>query len=154
MTLIPPSPSAPLVAPSEPSVTGTALPAVPPESDGVDGALPAAPAEHGLRLRLTPSALREVQALLEEEDLLDEGGLRISATTGAGCSTPLRFNLELDVGPEPGDLVLEGGGIRIFIDPRSAWSVDGLEVDWADLPGMGEGFTFRHPRGVGGRCGV
>lgn len=107
----------------------------------------------GPRLRLTPSAVHEIRAMLEEEGLLDAGGLRISVTTGAGCATPLRFGLVLEVEPEEDDLILEGQGIRLFIDPRSTWSVDGLEVDWVDAPGLGEGFAFRHPRGVGGRCG-
>ncbi len=90
--------------------------------------------------------------MLEEEGLLDEGGLRITATFGAGCSTPLRFGLILEEWPEHDDIVLEGKGIRLFLDPRSAWSLDGLVIDYVDAPGMGAGFTFRHPRGAPGRA--
>lgn len=120
--------------------------------EGVAHPAPAAGAEDGPRIRLTPAALETVRELLREEDLLDDGGLRLSARFGAGCSTPLRFGLELDTRAREGEIVLRGGGIRLFVSRRDAWSLDGLEVDWVDAPGMGEGFAFRHPRRRGGRC--
>lgn len=93
--------------------------------------------------------------MLEEEELLPDGGLRISARPGPGCSTPLQYGLVMEVEPEPDDLVLEGEGIRIFLDPRSAWSVDGLMVDYVDAPFMGSGFAFRRGRGpAGSSCSV
>lgn len=127
--------------------------ATPAPPSSAPGAAPGAPAqEEGPRIQLTPAALETVREMLAEEGLLEEGGLRLSARFGAGCSTPLRFGLELDHTERDGDLVLRGGGIRIFIPRRDAWSLDGLQVDWVDSPGMGEGFAFRHPRGRGGRC--
>jgi Fe-S cluster assembly iron-binding protein IscA len=89
--------------------------------------------------------------MLEEEELVEEGGLRIRARSGAGCSAPLQFGLFLEALPEEDDIVLSGKGIRIFMDPMSAWSLDGLFIDWVDDPEHGEGFAFRHPRGAGGR---
>ncbi|TVP56429.1 MAG: iron-sulfur cluster assembly accessory protein [Gemmatimonadales bacterium] len=103
-------------------------------------------------IRLTPAAIEKVREMLEEEELLETGGLRITARHGAGCSAPLQFGMILEFEPGPGDEVLEGNGIRLFIDTRSSWSLDGLMVDYVDSPGMGEGFAFRHPRGVGGRA--
>jgi iron-sulfur cluster assembly accessory protein len=104
------------------------------------------------RIHVTSAAVERIREMLEEEALLDEGGLRLTAHTGAGCSAPLRFGMVLELAPEEDDLVLEGAGMRIFLDPTSAWALDGLQVDWVDSPGFGEGFAFRHPRGVGGRA--
>ncbi len=104
------------------------------------------------RVHLTPDAVAKVREMLEEEELLEEGGLRISGHTGAGCSAPMQFGLILEEFPESDDIVMEGAGIRIFMDPTSAWGLDGLQVDYLDSPGMGEGFAFRHPRGAGGRA--
>lgn len=104
------------------------------------------PSQEPPKVRLSSRALEMVRELMEEEELAD-GGLRISAYFGAGCSLPLNFDLELDVEPDEGDYVLEGRGIRLFIAPDHAWAVDGLEVDYVDEGAMGSGFAFRHPRG-------
>jgi iron-sulfur cluster assembly accessory protein len=104
------------------------------------------------RLELSQAAVERIREMLEEEDLVEEGGLRIAARTGAGCSAPMLFNLVLEAEAREDDVVLEGPGIRLFMDPVSAWSLDGLAVDWVDAPGLGEGFAFRHPRGAGGRA--
>jgi iron-sulfur cluster assembly accessory protein len=113
-----------------------------------------APSEEAIappKLHLTESAIATIREMLEDEDLLEEGGLRITARIGAGCSTPMQFGLVLEPWPEPDDIVLSGHGLRIFLDARSAWSLDGLMVDYVDTPGMGSGFAFRHPQGASGR---
>ncbi len=112
---------------------------------------PAGAESSPVRIQLTESAVEAIREMLEEEDLVEEGGLRISAHFGAGCSTPLRYDMVLEVGPAGDDLVLAAEGIRIFIDPRSAWSLDGLKVDYVDDPGVGAGFAFQHPGGKRGR---
>jgi iron-sulfur cluster assembly accessory protein len=103
-------------------------------------------------IHLSAGAVERIREMLEEEELVEEGGLRISARPGAGCSAPLQFGLILEPHPEPDDVVLVGEGIRLFMDPTSAWTLDGLQVDYLDSPEMGSGFAFRHPRGVGGRA--
>lgn len=104
------------------------------------------------RIHLSESAADRVREMLQEEGLAEAGGLRISARLGAGCSTPLQFGLVLEPEPEPDDTVLEAPGLRIFLDPSSAWSLDGLRVDYVDSPVLGSGFAFQHPRGKGGRA--
>jgi iron-sulfur cluster assembly accessory protein len=104
------------------------------------------------RLLLTPAAVERIREMMEEADVVEEGGLRIRASTGAGCSAPLRFNLVLETSPRDDDVTLEAQGIRLLMDPTSAWMLDGLRVDWVADPEMGEGFAFRHPRGLGGRA--
>jgi iron-sulfur cluster assembly accessory protein len=104
------------------------------------------------RIHLSAAALAKIREMLEEEGLTEEGGLRISARTGAGCSAPLQFGMVLEPEAASDDVVLAGEGIRLFMDPTSAWTLDGLQVDYLDSPVMGAGFAFRHPRGVGGRA--
>ncbi len=100
------------------------------------------------KIHLTAEALDRVRAMLEEEELLAEGGLRISAHHGGGCSAPLQFDLILEHEPEADDVVLSAGGIRIFLDPGSTWSLDGLQIDYVESPILGSGFAFQHPRGT------
>lgn len=104
------------------------------------------------RVHVTQAAVAQILEMLAQEDLLEEGGLRLTAHTGAGCSAPLQFGMVLEQAPADGDLILQGPGLRIFMDPESAWALDGLQVDWVDSPALGEGFAFRHPRGMGGRA--
>jgi Fe-S cluster assembly iron-binding protein IscA len=131
-------------APGTASVSGTA---------SAPGTAVSAPDEAtSPRIHISESALERIVEMLTEEELLEEGGLRLSARLGAGCSSPLGFDMVMEVEPEPDDLVLTGAGIRLFLSARDTWSLDGLHVDYVSMPGMGEGFAFRHPRGAGGRA--
>lgn len=103
------------------------------------------------RIRFTAAALEAAREMIREAELTGEGGLRLTARTGAGCSAPLQLGMFLEEGPEPDDTVLRSGDVRLFLDPESAWVLDGLEVDYVSSSPMGEGFAFRHPRGAGGR---
>ena len=89
--------------------------------------------------------------MLAHEGIQEEGGLRLTARTGAGCSAPLQYGMFLEPAPEPDDAVLTAGEVRIFLSPEDAWALDGLMVDYVTSPDLGEGFAFRHPRGSAGR---
>lgn len=112
-----------------------------------------APAEGAttIRLQLTPSALEEIGEMLAEAGVEEEGGLRLTARTGAGCSAPLQYGMFLEEAPEADDVVITAGDVRIFLSPQDAWSLDGLLVDYVSSPHLGEGFAFRHPNGPHGR---
>ena len=110
------------------------------------------PAASGPRIHVSEAAAEEIRAMIRDAGLDEEGGLRLRARRGAGCSAPLQYGLFLEEAPEPDDAVLENGDLRLFLDPESAWVLDGLHVDWVDNPVMGEGFAFRHPNGPGGRA--
>lgn len=101
---------------------------------------------------MTEAALGAMREMISEAELPEEGGLRLSARTGAGCSAPLKYGMTLEPAPEAGDRILESRGVRVFMDPESAWVLDGLVVDYVTSSPMGEGFAFRHPRGPGGRA--
>lgn len=140
--MVPPDPLGAVTAPdSEPG----ASPDGPAHTESTESVIPPP------RLHLAAGAVAEIGRMLEEEDLVGEGGLRIRARSGAGCSAPMQFGLFLEPEPKEDDVVLQGEGIRIFMDPMSAWSLDGLVIDWVDDPEHGEGFAFRHPQGAGGR---
>jgi iron-sulfur cluster assembly accessory protein len=113
---------------------------------------PEAPVVPPPRIRLSAPALEKIREMLEEEELIDEGGIRLSARSGAGCSAPMQFGMTMEARPGRRDVVLAGEGIRVFMDPTSAWSLDGLEVDYVSSPVLGEGFAFRHPNGSSGRA--
>lgn len=102
-------------------------------------------------IHMTEAALDAVREMIGEVGLPEEGGLRLSAYTGAGCSAPLQYGMTLEAGPGGDDAVLEFRGVRIFMDPESAWVLDGLVVDYVTSSPLGEGFGFRHPNGRNGR---
>lgn len=111
-----------------------------------------APHGDGPSVRLTPAALEAMGAMIREAELPVEGGVRLTARTGAGCSAPLRYGMFLEHAPGADDAVLATGEVRIFLDPESAWILDGLMIDYVTDSPMGEGFAFRHPAGPGGRA--
>lgn len=135
--------------------------AAPPAGDASDRATATAPAGDAatapaeaattIRLQLTPSALEEIGEMLAEAGVEEEGGLRLTARTGAGCSAPLQYGMFLEEAPEADDVVVTAGDVRIFLSPQDAWSLDGLLVDYVSSPHLGEGFAFRHPNGPHGR---
>ena len=103
------------------------------------------------RLRVTDAAHEALGRMIEDAGLSADGGVRLSGYTGAGCSAPLRYDMALEAAPDADDVVLEREGVRIFMDPESAWILDGLLVDYVTDSPMGEGFAFRHPNGPNGR---
>lgn len=107
--------------------------------------------ETTVRIQLTPSALDEIREMLAEEGLGEDGGLRLTDRTGAGCSAPLQVGMFLEETPEPDDLVLTADAVRIFLRPEDAWALDGLMVDYVSSPHLGEGFAFRRGAGPDGR---
>lgn len=111
----------------------------------------AEPSTTTVRLQLTPPALEEIRAMLAEAGIEGEGGLRLTARTGAGCSAPLQYGMFLEEGPEADDVIVAAGDVRIFLSPQDAWALDGLMVDYVSSPHLGEGFAFRHPSGPHGR---
>lgn len=63
---------------------------------------------------------------------------------GGGC-TGYSYLFEFDDRPpRPNDLVVEVDGVRVVVDPKSLFYLDGTEVDFET--GMrGHGFKFKNP---------
>src|SRR4029450_4294132 len=80
-----------------------------------------------LNLTLTEKAIEQVKALLARDNRKDHG-LRVSVADG-GCSG---FSYKLDFAKEeaPGDLVLELGSLKVYVDPNSVAHLKGTTIDY------------------------
>jgi iron-sulfur cluster insertion protein len=92
-------------------------------------------------IAVTEAAARRVQVLAEREGRAD-AVLRLRVTAG-GCSG-FSYNLSLEDGPVEDDLTVEGFGVRVLIDPRSAPIVQGSTLDFSDAL-LGGGLKVRNP---------
>ena len=92
-------------------------------------------------IRVTPSAARKVSSLLLRQSR-PHGVLRV-AVVGGGCSG-LQYKMDLQDGPANRDFLVETGGIKVVVDPKSALYVTGSELDYLD--GLqGGGFKVHNP---------
>jgi iron-sulfur cluster insertion protein len=92
-------------------------------------------------IAVTEAAAKRVQTLAEREGR-PEACLRLRVTAG-GCSG-FSYNLSLEDGPVEDDLTVEGFGVRVLIDPRSAPIVRGSILDFSDAL-LGGGLKVRNP---------
>ncbi len=76
-------------------------------------------------------------------------GIRLGVKT-SGCSG-MAYTLEFVDDIEPEDLVFEGHGVKVFIDPKSHVYLDGTQLDYTK-EGLQEGFKFENPN-VKDECG-
>ncbi len=92
-------------------------------------------------ITVTDSAVKQLQALMQEKEAAPGTGLRISVESG-GCAG-MQYGMSLDSSKE-GDEVIERDGVRVIIDPESAGYMQGSVIDYAD--GLaGAGFKINNP---------
>jgi iron-sulfur cluster assembly accessory protein len=105
------------------------------------------PAPPGFRVaderlvKVSDSAARKVRTLLERQGR-PAGVLRM-AVIGGGCSG-LQYKMDLQDGPANRDFLVETGGIRVVVDPKSALYVTGSELDYVEALTDG-GFKVKNP---------
>ena len=92
-------------------------------------------------IKLTDGAARKVTALLSKQGRAN-GVLRV-AVVGGGCSG-LQYKMDLQDGPASRDILVETGGVRVVVDPKSALYVTGSELDYLDALQDG-GFKVKNP---------
>ena len=91
-------------------------------------------------VKLTPSAAQKVSSLLTKQGR-PQGVLRV-AVIGGGCSG-LQYKMDLQDNPANRDFLVETGGIRVVVDPKSALYVTGSELDYLDA--LDGGFKVTNP---------
>ena len=92
-------------------------------------------------IKVCPAAARKVSSLLQKQGR-PNGVLRV-AVVGGGCSG-LQYKMDLQDQPANRDILVESGGIRVVVDPKSALYVTGSELDFIDALQDG-GFKVRNP---------
>ncbi len=102
--------------------------------------------QQGLIVKLTESAVKEVQRRLEQSEA--STGLRLGVK-GGGCSG---LSYIIDFGnKKDGDKVFDNYGFNIYIDPKSSLYLKDTELDYQG-GFMGSGFKFVNPN-VSNSCG-
>jgi len=91
-------------------------------------------------VKLTPSAAQKVSTLLAKQGR-PNGVLRV-AVLGGGCSG-LQYKMDLQDAPASRDILVESGGVRVVVDPKSALYVTGSELDYLDT--LDGGFKVKNP---------
>ncbi|WNM40827.1 iron-sulfur cluster biosynthesis family protein [Micromonospora halotolerans] len=75
-------------------------------------------------LTMTDNAVMVIRDLANQQDVAEEGGLRIAADTDAGS-----LSIELVEQPAQGDKVIDDQGARIFLDADAAELLNDTSVD-------------------------
>jgi len=91
-------------------------------------------------IQVTESAIRQLQAMLHEQDDQNKG-LRIFVENG-GCAG---MQYAMGFAPaQPGDDVLEQGGVKFIVDAQSVRYLNGATIDYCDDL-AGTGFRIQNP---------
>ena len=98
-------------------------------------------------ITLTPNAAEHIRSFLTKRGKGE--GIRIGVKT-SGCSG-MAYTLEFADEILPDDLVFEGHGVKVFVDPKRHVYLDGTELDFTK-EGLQEGFKVANPN-VKNECG-
>ena len=90
---------------------------------------------------MSESASVKVKSLLQRQGRSD-GVLRV-AVIGGGCAG-LQYKLDLQDAPANRDILVESGGIKVVVDPKTAIYVTGSQLEYADKLEDG-GFKVNNP---------
>ncbi|MGH8031637.1 MAG: HesB/IscA family protein [Luteimonas sp.] len=100
-----------------------------------------------MHIILAAAALERVKGYLASAP--DALGLRFGVKR-TGCSG-WGYVVDLARDRRDGDLVVNSGGVQVYVDSDSAALVDGTEIDFLKQ-GLNEQFVFRNPN-VAAECG-
>lgn len=98
-----------------------------------------------MTITLTEKAVFRLRAFLigaaKDENYVTKG-IRVSVNDG-GCSG-YSYGLDIADQPQPDDLIVEQGKVRVYVDPKSAPLLKGVVIDYVE--GLIEsGFKFSNP---------
>ena len=91
-------------------------------------------------IRLTANASAKVTSMLTRQGR--PGGVLRVTVVGGGCSG-LQYKMDLQDGPANRDILVESGGVKVVVDPKSALYVTGSELDYSDA--LDGGFKVKNP---------
>jgi iron-sulfur cluster insertion protein len=97
---------------------------------------------------VTPAAFAQIAEIAAREGK-PGAGMRVAVLAG-GCSG-FQYSFGLEDAAAEEDLVVEGAGARVFIDPVSLDLLAGAQLDWKDEL-IGAHFAISNPQAVSG-CG-
>lgn len=92
-------------------------------------------------IQVSDLAAEKASSMLAEKGFAD-GALRVFVV-GGGCSG-YQYGMALATESEPGDQVIEAGGVRFLVDQESAPLLSGAHVDYVDDV-MKQGFSITNP---------
>lgn len=92
-------------------------------------------------ITITDKAIEQIHSISKAENPEGKKGLRL-AVSGGGCSG-LSYKIEFSDMKER-DNILDFGGVKVLIDPKSVIYLKGIVLDFKD--GLnGKGFVFDNP---------
>ena len=92
-------------------------------------------------IQVSDLAAEKASSMLKDKGFAD-GALRVFVV-GGGCSG-YQYGMALATEAEPGDQVIEHGGVRFLVDAESAPLLTGAHVDYVDDI-MKQGFSITNP---------
>ncbi|HVM11087.1 MAG TPA: iron-sulfur cluster assembly accessory protein [Actinomycetota bacterium] len=95
-------------------------------------------------LQVTEAAAAKARQLAEREGR-PQACLRVRVVAG-GCSG-FSYELSFEDAPAADDHVIERGGFRVLVDPKSAGIVEGSTLEFREAM-LGGGFRIENPRAV------
>ncbi len=99
---------------------------------------------------LTETAAKEINTIIEKEEL-DREKVRLRVgVKGGGCSG-FSYLLDLTEVQKDTDELSDQHGIKVIVDPKSLLYLSGVTVDFKDEL-MGRGFVFNNPN-ASSSCG-
>ena len=91
---------------------------------------------------ITPSAEENLRKLLREKSAPPSSGLRLAVRKG-GCAG---WQYEMKIAtPEPGDDIIDQGGVRVIVAADSLEKLRGCEIDFSDDL-TDAGFKIQNPK--------
>ncbi len=97
-----------------------------------------------MSFEITPAAEKFIRTMLRV-DGGPSSGFRLAVKPG-GCSG-LSADISVNPGPEPGEVVVEHNGIKLFLPTESRILLDGVTIDFADTATQ-TGLVFHDPKAV------
>ncbi len=97
----------------------------------------------GVQISFSDEARERIRAFIED-DPVDGLAVRVSVQNASPVAPQYEMALIESHEREDCDLLLDGGGFDVVVDPESAKILDGTRIDWVDSL-QGAGFQFDNP---------